>query len=85
MGIRVILGNGGNRVDKSRISTLKEVADELGVSYKVAWGAAKRGELPAVQLFGPGSSWLVTGNFRDYISKSSGPADMDDSEDFKAG
>ena len=73
-------------MDKSRISTLREVADELGVSYKAAWGAAKRGELPAVQLFGPGSSWLVTGNYRDYLCKSR-PAggDTEVSGDFKNG
>ena len=65
----------------SRITTLKEVARDLGLSYKAAWSAAQRGRLPAVQPFGRGTSWLVASNYRDFLPKAEGHPVDDDGND----
>ena len=54
----------------AEIKTLRQVAEELGKSYRSCWGAAHSGKLPAFQPFGEGTTWVVPGNYRDFLAKS---------------
>lgn len=55
---------------ETAVKTLQEVAAELGLSYKIAWNAAQKGLLPAVQPFGKGTTWCVAANYQDFIGKA---------------
>lgn len=59
---------------ETAVKTLQEVAGELGLSYKVAWSAAQKGLLPAVQPFGRGTTWCVAANYREILEKNAGGA-----------
>ena len=59
---------------KNGITTLKNVAADLEMTYKTVYNAARAGRLPAFQLFGKNSTWCVPGNYRDFLVKSR-PAD----------
>jgi hypothetical protein len=72
----VNLEKGGTMRMAGKFATLAEVAEDLGVSYRVAWSAAHSGKIPAVQLFGKGTTWLVGPDYRDFVGKSQ---DGDDS------
>ena len=61
----------------AEVKTLREVAEELGCSYRVAWSAATSGKLPAFQPFGSGTTWVVPGNYQDILFKGAGGTDGD--------
>ena len=61
----------------AEVKTLREVAEELGCSYRVAWSAATTGKLPAFQPFGSGTTWVVPGNYQDILFKGAGGTDGD--------
>ncbi len=56
--------------DDRRFATLKEVAEELGVSYRQAWSAAHSGKLPAFQPFGKRHAWVVCADYGQFICKA---------------
>lgn len=61
----------------AEVKTLREVSAELGRSYRSCWGAAQSGRLPAFQPFGPGTTWVVPGNYQDILFKGAGGAGGD--------
>lgn len=61
----------------AEIKSIREVAAELGISYRACWDAVRKGRLPAVQPFGPGTTIIVPGNYQDILFKGSGAADGD--------
>jgi hypothetical protein len=66
-----------NRGYVAEVKTLREVAEELGCSYRVAWSAATSGRLPAFQPFGSGTTWVVPANYQDILFKSADGTDGD--------
>lgn len=56
--------------DKARFLTLRQVAEDLGMSYRATLSAAHKGRLPAFQPFGTGTTWCVSPDYRKFLGKS---------------
>lgn len=50
--------------------SLKDVATERHCSHETARRAAVEGKIPAFQLWGKGSTWLVHPGYENFLNKS---------------
>ena len=50
--------------------SLKDVASERHCSHETARRAAVEGKIPAFQLWGKGSTWLVHPGYENFLNKS---------------
>lgn len=57
-------------MDGIRWKRLADVAAEQNVSVETARRAALNGTLPAIQLFGKGSNWMVHPDYEAFLLKA---------------
>jgi hypothetical protein len=62
----------------AEVKTLREVAVEMGRTYRSCWSAVHSGKLPGFQPFGPGTTWVVPANYMDILFKGGGATTTDE-------